>query len=253
MKDKVRLVEVLFFGGLLLVILFSILPLFNVPLPETIPNILYLLVEFLAFIVALIFFFKIDRKQKLWLGWLFVLLGFFIYLLSDFLGIFFKLENAQMLKLVSFILNFVALLLFIIFISNSLRVRLSFNENFLLVINAILLFVLILQVGILPTLLNGSMLLEDKIINILFLLGDYMLLVVFMILFLTITTHFWGGEIAKNYYLLTLSIALLSISNLIFSYILGSYELFKIDRIIYLGGYMIIAYSIVKEGVLQEV
>jgi hypothetical protein len=158
-----------------------------------------------------------------------------------------------MLKLVSFILNFVALLLFIIFISNSLRVRLSFNENFLLVINAILLFVLILQVGILPTLLNGSMLLEDKIINILFLLGDYMLLVVFMILFLTITTHFWGGEIAKNYYLLTLSIALLSISNLIFSYILSSYELFKIDRIIYLGGYMIIAYSIVKEGVLQEV
>jgi hypothetical protein len=253
MKDKVRLVEVLFFGGLLFVILFSILPLFNVSLPESIPNILYLLVEFLAFIVALIFFFKIDRKQKLWLGWFFVLLGFFIYLLSDFLGIFFKLENAQMLKLVSFILNFVALLLFIIFISNSLRVRLSFNENFLLVINAILLFVLILQVGILPTLLNRSMLLEDKIINILFLLGDYMLLVVFMILFLTITTHFWGGEIAKNYYLLTLSIALLSISNLIFSYILGSYELFKIDRIIYLGGYMIIAYSIVKEGALQEV
>uniref|UniRef100_A0A7C3RN57 Uncharacterized protein n=1 Tax=Dictyoglomus thermophilum TaxID=14 RepID=A0A7C3RN57_DICTH len=252
MKDKVRLVEILFFIGLLLVILFSTIPLFNINIPENIYNMVYLFVEFLAFVVALLFFFKIDRKQKLWFGWLFILLGFFIYLLSDFLDIIFKFENAQMLKLLSFILNFVALLLFIIFLSSSLRVRLSFNENFLLVINAILLFILILQVGILPTLLNSTMLLEDKIINILFLIGDYMLLVVFMILFLTITTNFWGGEIAKNYYLLTLSIALLSVANLIFSYILSSYELFKINRIIYLGGYMVIAYSIVKEGVLHE-
>lgn len=251
MEKGIRKVEVVLFSCLLLIIILSLLPLFNINISNQVYDFIYILAEIVGLLMALIYIFRIDRSQKLWLGWLFILSALISYLLGDFL-IFLKEESlAEILKILSFIFNIIGLLVFIIFIGNSLRLRLTFNENFLLVINSILLFVLILQVGLLPVILNSSHSPWDKAINIMYLLGNYILLVLFMILFLTITTHFWGGEIARNYYLLTLGISLLSISNLIFSYVLGGYEVFNLDKIIYLGAYLVIAYSIVKEGALH--
>lgn len=252
MERGVKIVESILFLTLFIVIVLSILPLFNVNVSKQIYDFIYLIAEIIGLFVALIYIFKIDRSQKLWLGWFFILIALISYFLGDFMKFLNEENLAEIFRLFSFVFNIVGLLMFIIFIGNSLRLRLTFNENFLLAINSILLFLLILQVGFLPVLLNSGYSIWDKAINITYLLGNYILLVVFMILFLTITTHFWGGEIARNYYLLTLGISLLSISNIIFSFVLWGYDVFKLDKIIYLGAYLIIAYSIVKEGVLHS-
>lgn len=252
MEKGLRVVEVSLFLSLFVVILLSFLPLFNISISNQIYDFVYLLAEIVGLLFALIYALKIDRNQKMWLGWLFILLGLGAYFLKDLLNFLDQQNLSGILGILSFILSFVGILLFIIFISNSLRLRLTFNENFLLVINAILLFILILQVGLLPTLLSKDPL-WDKVISIIYLLGNYFILIVFMILFLTVTTNFWGGEIARNYYLLALGIALLSVASIIFSYVLGSYELLKLDKIIYLGAYLVIVYAIVKEGLMHAV
>ncbi|MGB9787754.1 MAG: hypothetical protein ACPLVD_02895 [Dictyoglomus turgidum] len=252
MEKGLRVVEVSLFLILFVVILLSFLPLLNVSISNQIYDFVYLLAEIVGLLFALIYALKIDKNQKLWLGWFFILLGLGAYFLKDLLNFLDQQNLSGILGILSFILSFVGILIFIIFISNSLRLRLTFNENFLLVINAILLFILILQVGLLPTLLSKDPL-WDKVISVIYLLGNYFILVVFMILFLTVTTNFWGGEIARNYYLLALGIALLSVASIIFSYVLGSYELLKLDKIIYLGAYLVIVYAIVKEGLMHAV
>ncbi|MGC8931370.1 hypothetical protein [Dictyoglomus turgidum] len=252
MEKGLRVVEVSLFLSLFVVILLSFLPLLNVSISNQIYDFVYLLAEIVGLLFALIYALKIDKNQKLWLGWFFILLGLGAYFLKDLLNFLDQQNLSGILGILSFILSFVGILIFIIFISNSLRLRLTFNENFLLVINAILLFILILQVGLLPTLLSKDPL-WDKVISVIYLLGNYFILVVFMILFLTVTTNFWGGEIARNYYLLALGIALLSVASIIFSYVLGSYELLKLDKIIYLGAYLVIVYAIVKEGLMHAV
>ncbi|MGB9768653.1 hypothetical protein [Dictyoglomus sp.] len=252
MEKGLRVVEVSLFLSLFVVILLSFLPLLNVSISNQIYDFVYLLAEIVGLLFALIYALKIDKNQKLWLGWFFILLGLGAYFLKDLLNFLDQQNLSVILGILSFILSFVGILIFIIFISNSLRLRLTFNENFLLVINAILLFILILQVGLLPTLLSKDPL-WDKVISVIYLLGNYFILVVFMILFLTVTTNFWGGEIARNYYLLALGIALLSVASIIFSYVLGSYELLKLDKIIYLGAYLVIVYAIVKEGLMHAV
>ncbi|MGC9002964.1 MAG: hypothetical protein ACP5J9_08480 [Dictyoglomus sp.] len=252
MEKGLRVVEVSLFLSLFVVILLSFLPLLNVSISNQIYDFVYLLAEIVGLLFALIYALKIDKNQKLWLGWFFILLGLGAYSLKDLLNFLDQQNLSVILGILSFILSFVGILIFIIFISNSLRLRLTFNENFLLVINAILLFILILQVGLLPTLLSKDPL-WDKVISVIYLLGNYFILVVFMILFLTVTTNFWGGEIARNYYLLALGIALLSVASIIFSYVLGSYELLKLDKIIYLGAYLVIVYAIVKEGLMHAV
>ncbi|ACK41519.1 MULTISPECIES: hypothetical protein [Dictyoglomus] len=252
MEKGLRVVEVSLFLSLFVVILLSFLPLLNVSISNQIYDFVYLLAEIIGLLFALIYALKIDKNQKLWLGWFFILLGLGAYFLKDLLNFLDQQNLSGILGILSFILIFVGILIFIIFISNSLRLRLTFNENFLLVINAILLFILILQVGLLPTLLSKDPL-WDKVISVIYLLGNYFILVVFMILFLTVTTNFWGGEIARNYYLLALGIALLSVASIIFSYVLGSYELLKLDKIIYLGAYLVIVYAIVKEGLMHAV
>ncbi|MGB9810902.1 MAG: hypothetical protein ACPLSN_04065 [Dictyoglomus turgidum] len=252
MEKGLRVVEVSLFLSLFVVILLSFLPLLNVSISNQIYDFVYLLAEIVGLLFALIYALKIDKNQKLWLGWFFILLGLGAYFLKDLLNFLDQQNLSGILGILSFILSFVGILIFIIFISNSLRLRLTFNENFLLVINAILIFILILQVGLLPTLLSKDPL-WDKVISVIYLLGNYFILVVFMILFLTVTTNFWGGEIARNYYLLALGIALLSVASIIFSYVLGSYELLKLDKIIYLGAYLVIVYAIVKEGLMHAV
>ncbi len=252
MEKRLRGVEVSLFLSLFVVILLSFLPLFNISLSNQIYDFVYLLAEIVGLLFALTYTLKIDRNQKMWFGWFLILLGLGAYFLKDLLNFLDQQNLSGIFGILSFILIFVGMLIFIIFISNSLRLRLTFNENFLLVINAILLFILISQVGILPTLLSKDPL-WDKVMSIIYLLGNYVILVVFMILFLTVTTNFWGGEIARNYYLLALGISLLSIASIIFSYVLGSYELLRLDKIIYLGAYLVIAYAIVKEGVMHTV
>lgn len=253
MENRLRAVEIVFFISLFLVILLSFLPLFNVYIHNSVYQFVYLLAEIIGLLFALVYLLKMDRSQRFWLGWLFIVVGLASYLLGDFLS-FLREENiSEIFKIFSFIFNIVGLLMFIVFIGNSLRLRLTFNENFLLVINSLLLFLLILQVGFLPVILNRAYSVWDKVTNIIYLIENYILLVLFMILFLTITTHFWGGEIARNYYLLTLGISLLSLSSLIFYFVLGGYNVFNLDRIIYLGAYLVIAYAVVKEGEMHTV
>ncbi len=86
-----------------------------------------------------------------------------------------------------------------------------------------------------------------KILNIFYVGGDLILIILAFMLILKL----WGGKVAKNYSYFILAVSLTTIADILFVYIFGNYGISNWADIFYLGSFLLLAYSIVRESLLH--
>ncbi|MGB9768201.1 MAG: hypothetical protein ACPL08_04695 [Dictyoglomus turgidum] len=219
---------------------------------ESLYPLFYQIAEILSLIIAIYYFSKIGRVWRGWLGWLFVVLSLVLLFIADSIWNFyaiFKGEEAPFpgISDIFYMLFYVFAFVFLIYFIRLLRLEFDASEKFLILLISLLFLVLLVQGILIPVLRSQEMTILSKILNIFYIVGDFILIILAFMLIVKL----WGGKVAKNYSYFILAISLTTIADILFVYIFRDYGISNWADIFYLASFLLLAYSIVRESLLH--
>ncbi len=202
--------------------------------------------------IALYYFLKMDHKWKGWIGWFFLVMSLIFLFVGDTIWDFYAIFLNQTAPFpgisdIFYTLFYIFAFIFLTYFIRLLRIELNPSEKFMVVVISLVFLGLLIQQVILPILISNTHWLE-KTLNIFYLLGDYILLVLAFVLMI----QFWGGKVAKSYAYFILGISASTIADIVFSYIFGNYGISNWVDIFYLLSFLLISFSVISESLLYS-
>jgi len=200
--------------------------------------------------IALYYFLKVDRKWKGWIGWFFLVLSLIFLFVGDTIWNFYAIFLNQEAPFpgisdIFYALFYLLAFIFLTYFIRLLRIELNPSEKFMIIIISLVFLGLLIQQVVLPILVSNTHWLE-KTLNVFYLLGDFILLVLAFVLMI----QFWGGKVAKSYAYFILGISACTIADIVFSYIFGNYGISNWVDIFYLLSFLLLSFSVIIESML---
>lgn len=214
--------------------------------------IFYQLSATITLVLSFYYFIRIEKKWKGWIGWFFVVLSLIFLFIGDtiwnFYAIFLR-EEAPFpgISDIFYVMFYVFSAIFLIYFIKTLKIELSASESFMVSIISLVFFILLLYNIILPVYVSKEMTSLMKLLNILYILGDFGLIILAFIL----VVGLWGGKIARNYFYFIIGLSLATISDIVFVYIFKDYGISNWIDVFYLASFILISFSIVNESLLH--